>query len=95
MEDLQIYCDEMEAQLKEWDAKLERLKVKAKLTEGDTQIEMSDEIHFLNMKKGAVEEKLRELRAATGDACLIIKADLNEALKDLETSFQNTSVRFK
>ena len=95
MKDLQIYCNEIEAQLKEWDAKLDRLKMKAKLAEGDIQIEMSDEIHLLKTKKKAVDAKLNELRDATGDACLMIKEDLTEALKDLETSFQNTTSKFK
>jgi hypothetical protein len=93
VKDLQIYCDEMEAQLNEWDAKFERLKVKGKMAEGNAEIEISDEIDFLKTKKKAVEEKLRELRDATGEACLLIKQDMQAALADLETSFANALSR--
>ena len=95
MKDLQVYCDEMEAQLKEWDAKFERLKVKGEMAEGDAQFEISDEIDFLKTKKKAVEEKLRELRGATGEACVLIKEEMQAALSDLETSFANAFSRLR
>jgi predicted transcriptional regulator len=95
MRDLQIYCDEMEAQIKEWDAKFERLKVKGMLAEGEAQIEIGDEIGFLRIKKRAVEEKLQELREATGEACVLVKEEMQAALDDLETSFANALSRLK
>jgi hypothetical protein len=95
MRDLQIYCDEMEAQIKEWDAKFERLKVKGMLAEGDAQIEIGDEIDFLRTKKKAVEEKLLELRESTGEACVLVKEEMQAALEDLEMSFASALSRLK
>jgi hypothetical protein len=95
MEDLRLYCEEMESQLKEWDAKFERLKVKARMAEGEAQIEMTDEIDFLGKKKRAVGEKLHALREATGEACVILREDMGAAMRDLESSFQNAMAKFK
>jgi len=95
VENLQIYCDEMSAQLKEWDAKIGRLEVKARMTKGDAEPEIVDEIHFLKTKKRAVVGKLGDLRDATGDACLLIKDDMQKAMSDLEASFENAISRFK
>lgn len=95
MENLQIYCDEMSAQLKDWDARLERLEVKARMTKGDAELEILDEIHFLKTKKQAVVGKLGDLRDATGDACQLIKDDMQKAMSELEASFENAISRFK
>jgi hypothetical protein len=95
MRDLQIYCDEIEAQIKEWEAKFERLKLKGMLAEGDAQLEITDEIDFLRTKKKAVEGKLQELREATGQACVLVKEEMRAALEDLETSFANALLRLK
>ncbi|MCJ7593645.1 MAG: hypothetical protein MUO52_02595 [Desulfobacterales bacterium] len=95
MEDLRLYCDEMEAQLKDWDAKFERLKVKARSSEGETELEIKDEIHFLDLKKRAVEANLRELRVANGETCQLLKEDMKEAMSDLEHSFQEAVSKFR
>jgi len=94
MEDLRLYCDEMAAQLKDWEAKFERLKVKARSAEGETELEMKDEINFLNLKKGAVEGKLRDLRIASDETCQLLQEDLKEAMTDLEKSFQDAMSKF-
>ena len=94
MEDLRLYCDEMEAQLKDWNAKIERLKVNARLSEGEAELEIKDEIQFLDLKKRGVERKLRELRHASGEACQFLKDDMKEAMSDLEHSVQNAVSKF-
>ena len=94
MDDLKIYCDDMETKLKDWDIKLEKLKIKSKMVKGAEELELGDEINFLEMKKQALEKMLGDLRGATGDTCLLIKNDMEEAFEDMVTSFERAISRF-
>ena len=95
MEDLKVYCDNMEAQLNEWDAKLENMKVKTRLVAADLRMELGDEINFLVTKKNAIVGQVGDLRAASADTCVLIQTDMEKAMQDLENSFQNISTKLK
>ena len=95
MEDLKVYCDNMEAQLNEWDAKLENLKVKARLADTDLRMELGDEINFLATKKNAIVGQVGDLRSASANACVLIQTDMGKAMQDLESSFQSINAKLK
>jgi predicted nucleic acid-binding Zn-ribbon protein len=62
------YREKLEAQFKEWKAKIETLEARgAKLT-SEAKTEFMKEIEELRQKKGVVKEKWNELQKVSGDS---------------------------
>lgn len=79
----------MEAQLKVWDAKIEKLAAKAEKARDQVKADLHYHVDDLKVKRATVHARLDELRAAVGQAQAGIRASLQIAWKDLEAAFEN------
>ncbi len=82
--------EKMEAQLKRWETKFNRLDLKdrAAMAEAQPQIEYHKRINLIKQKRAAARVKFEEFRKADGEKWDGLKAGLEAAWKDLENAFE-------
>jgi flagellar hook-basal body complex protein FliE len=88
------YQDKMEAQLKEWRAKIDVLKAKADKAEADKRAKYYEKIETLRSRQKAAAEKLKELQKAGEGAWTDVKTGMEKAWNDLKTSIEEASKKF-
>ncbi len=91
---LKEYQEKMEAQLKEWTAKMEEWKDKAAQTGAAAQTEMNKKLDQLRPKLEAAQQKLKELRTAGGDAAEKVKAGSEKAMSELKKTWEALKSKF-
>jgi uncharacterized coiled-coil DUF342 family protein len=64
MDEKIVYLEKMQAQVKDWAAKIDALIAKADKAGGEKKVEYQEQIQKLKEKKKVAEAKLQELRAA-------------------------------
>ena len=95
MENKEAYREKLEAQMREWSAKIDLLKAKADQAEAKSKIEYSDRIEDLRQRKEALQARLRELQNASDAAWKDIKAGTERAAADLKDALQSALSKFK
>ena len=91
----EAYQQKMEAQLKEWAAKIGELMAKAEKAKAEATIEYQRQIKELQAKQAVAQEKLEELRKAGEGAWEDLRAGLETAWDDLRSACNNAVARFK
>lgn len=91
----EAYQEKMEAQLREWEADIARLRAKADQTKAEAKIEYYQQIEVLRTKKEAAHQKLQELRETSEDAWEELKAGIENAWDDLRHAVTNALAKFK
>ncbi|MCX5891562.1 MAG: hypothetical protein NTW80_01050 [Deltaproteobacteria bacterium] len=91
---LQEYQEKMEAQFKELTAKLEELKGKATKAGADAKAEMTKQIEALKPKLEAAQQKIHELKAASGPAWEKLKEGSEKAMADLKQTWESVKSKF-
>ena len=89
------YQDKMDAQLKEWQAKIDVLKAKADKAEAEQRARYYESIEKLRAKKKAADAKLAELHRAGEEAWDDIKTGMEKAWEDLKLSVEEAKNKFK
>lgn len=89
------YQQKMNAQLEEWQHKIDALKSKADKAEAEQKLKFYEQIESLRTKQMAVHEKLEELRTASESAWEEVKAGVELAWRDLEQTFERAVNKFK
>jgi len=75
MEKKEAYRNKLEAQMREWSAKIDLLKARADQAEAEAKIEYNKRIEDLRQKKEALKAKLDDLRNASDAAsCQLLAA---------------------
>jgi hypothetical protein len=92
--DLKLYQEKMEAQLAELRAHLEVLKAKANVAAADAKIEMTELIEALKPKLEAAQQKIKELKAASGPAWDKLKEGSEKAMADLKKAWESAKSKF-
>jgi len=95
MENKEAYRDKLEAQMREWSAKIDLLKARADQAEAEAKIEYNKRIEDLRQKKEALQTKLSELQNASDAAWQDIKAGTERAAADLKDAVQSALSKFK
>lgn len=95
MEEKKAYREKLEAQMREWSAKIDVLKAKADQAEAEAKIEYRNRIEDLRQKKEALRVKLGELQNASDAAWKDIKAGTEKAAADLKDALQSALAKFK
>jgi len=95
MENKDEYLQKFNAKIKEWDAQLEQLKMKAKQMDAEVKDEYQKTIENLKQKQRASKEKLKELQTSGGDAWQDMKIGMERAWADIDASFRAAMTRFK
>jgi uncharacterized coiled-coil DUF342 family protein len=95
MENKEAYREKLEAQMREWSAKIDILKAKADQAEAESKIEYKNRIEDLRKRKEALQEKVKELQNASDAAWKDIKAGTERAAADLKDALQSAFSKFK
>ena len=95
MSEKDAYERKLQAQLDKWSAEIDRLKAMAEGASADAHIRYHKEIEDLRQQKNAADNKLSELRRASGDAWKDMKSGLDEAWESLANSVKTASARFR
>jgi hypothetical protein len=89
------YQKKMDAQLHEWQAKIEVLKAKAEKAEAEQKIKYHEEIETLRKLQQQVEAKLDQLRNAGSGAWDELKSGVDRAVQDLQGAVESALDKFK
>jgi len=89
------YEEKLEAQLKEWNAEIDKLKAKAAKAKADAQITYHEKIAKIKEKKEVVQKKMTELGNAGEDAWEDLRAGVEKAWKNFEDAVKSAMNQFK
>ena len=87
MDEKKAYQEKKQAQLHEWDAKIEVLKAKAEKAEAEVKIKYQEQIQKLQEKKRVAQEKLQELMEAGEETWGEVKVAVEEVWEDIHGVF--------
>jgi len=91
----EAYEKKIEAQLKEWNADIDKLQARADSAEADAQLEYYQQIDDLRAKQEEAQTKLDELKEASDDAWEDLKAGVNSARDSLGDGLRSAISRYK
>ncbi len=91
----QAYQEKLEAQLREWDARLDLLKAKAEAFGADAKIEFETQIAALQQKRHEAQAKLAELGERSEAAWEDLKEGTERAWSELAKATESFTSRFK
>lgn len=89
------YRERLEAQLREWQAKIDVLKARADKAEADSRIAYGEQIDALQQRREEMQSRLAELRASGEDAWAEVKAGTESAWKDMDAAISRALERFR
>jgi nucleotide-binding universal stress UspA family protein len=89
------YQEKIEAQLKEWGAKIEELKAKVQKSKVELKTKYETQIGDLRAKQEAVQKKLQEFRESGEDVWEGLKTGVEKSLEELKGSLDSTLSTFK
>jgi len=88
------YQEKIEAQLKEWSAKLREMKAKADKATADAKIEMDKQIDHLRAQKDAAQQKLNEIKGASAESWETLKAGSEKTLGEMKKTWESMKAKF-
>lgn len=88
MDEKLVYLEKMQAQLKDWTAKIDALIVKADKAAVGKRAEYQEQIRALQAKKKIAEERLQILRTAGEGAWRDAKEAMEKISGDLRAAFK-------
>jgi chromosome segregation ATPase len=87
METVEAHVEKMEAELKEWGARLDKLTTEAHATRADVKADYRKRLDDLRQKYVAAENRFAELKAAGNGKWEIFQGGVEAAWYDLATAF--------
>ncbi len=91
----QAFLQKLEMQLKEWDARFEELKGKAKKAKAEIRADVERQIAFIADQRAAAHEKMLELRQRTENTWEELKSGMEKTWRDLHDTLDRFVSRFK
>lgn len=89
----QAYQQKLEAQLREWDGKIDDLRAKADRVQAEARIEYYKQIEEFCARRELVEKSLLELRHASEEAWQELQANTEAAWTELKRAFEAATSR--
>ena len=89
------YEEKLDAQLKEWNAKIALLKAKAENARAGVKIDYYKTIEELEHKRNKVKTKLQELKTAGDEAWEAVKTGAEKAWNEVKTALHDAVEKFK
>jgi len=90
----EAYQRKLEAQLDEWDAKLDLLSAKARNATADARISYETELDRLQSRRAAARQKLEELGKRSEDAWEDLKDGAEKAWDEMGKAIERLASRF-
>ena len=91
----QAYVQKLNAQLKEWDAKLDQLSAKAQKATADARINYENELEGLKARRGVAQKKLEELGQRGENAWEDMKDGIERVWDEMGKAVEKVAARFK
>jgi hypothetical protein len=91
----EAYQKKLQAQLKEWDAKLDLLSAKAQKVAADARINYEDELVALRSKRAEAHRVLAELGTRGENAWEDMKDGVDTAWDAMSQALERVAARFK
>lgn len=91
----EAYHEQLDAQLREWSAKLDQLKAKADGAEAAAKVEYYKQIESIKAKADVAQAKLKELNESSGEAWESLKGGVERAWTDFKTAIEEAAGKFK
>jgi len=91
----ETYQEKIEAQLKEWGAKIDELKAKVEKSKAEVKKKYEKQVEDLRIKQKALEKKLKEFKESGEEAWEGLKPGVEKGLDDLKKTFDQTISKFK
>jgi len=95
MDKKDAYREKLDAQLKEWKAKIDQLESKVASVSSDAKDELAKEIEDLRRRKAVVKEKWNELQKTGGETWDKMKDGVEKASGELKEKLDKVLSRFK
>lgn len=83
------------AQLEKWDAQISELQAKADQASAETKLQYQQQLQTLQEKRQQAQQKLEDLKAASGDALQEAQTGLESVIGDVQSTFDNIVSKFK
>ncbi|MGH8653550.1 MAG: coiled coil domain-containing protein [Gammaproteobacteria bacterium] len=91
----QAYCEKLEAQLREWDARLDLIKAKAKGLQAEGKIEYESQIQALQHQRQEALARLEDLSKRSELAWEDLKDGTERAWGEFGKAMESFTSRFK
>lgn len=91
----ETYQEKIEAQIKEWSAKIQELKATAEKATADKKIELHKAVDDLRARKEAARKKLDEVKKAGAETWEKLKKDTDKALEDVKNLWESIKAKFQ
>jgi uncharacterized coiled-coil DUF342 family protein len=91
----EAYQEKLEAQLKEWSARISELKARADRASADAKIKLYQEVEDLKVRTDAAQQKLNEIKAASAEKWESLKAASEKTLTDLKSKWESLKGKFQ
>lgn len=85
----EAFESKMDAQLREWNAEIEKLKARADRARADTKIEYYNRIEDLEARRQAARSKLEDMKSSGESAFENLKSGAEKAWKDLGDAMES------
>jgi TolA-binding protein len=89
------YIEKLEAQLHEWNGKIDELKSRTEKVKEEKKKEYREQLEILHTKQEAAKKKLHDLREASDEAWQNIKSGVDNSWSELKTAIHNATEKFK
>ena len=93
--DRKAFIDKLASQLKQWDAKIEKLEARAQKVGAGTKAEYNKQIQNLRDKRKAAQDRLGEVKQASGNAWEELKSGAEKAFDEMKNALQTVLSKFK
>jgi len=91
----ETYERKIDAELRQWQARIEILKAKADQAEAAQKLKYYEEIEALRTGLLQAREKLDALRAASTDAWEEVRSGMEQSWHDLRSAFERAAEKLK
>ena len=89
------YVQQLKDKLDEWNAKLDELKLQAKLAEMENREKLDMEIETYQARRDEIRARLEEMRTSGEEAFHDLRQGAEQAFEALKESFYNARSHFK
>ncbi len=90
----EAYQEKLEAQIREWTAKLAELKAKADQAGAGAKVHLHQQIDQFRARNEAAQQKLDEIKAASAESWETLKAGSERALDEMKKTWQSLKSKF-
>lgn len=91
----EAYVQNLHAKIDEWNADIDKLKLKADQVEADSKIEYQKQIDMLKQKRHDIEKKVAEMTRSGEDAWDDLKSGTDLAWEAMNEAIKSATSRFK